>query len=67
MKNSEIRALSEAELRQKIASEQDSLQKIKFAHAITPIENPMRIKQTRKLVARLKTAMTTKELENKNV
>jgi len=67
MKNSEIRALSEAELRQKIASEQDSLQKIKFAHAITPIENPMKIKQTRKLVARLKTAMTTKELENKNV
>ena len=67
MKNSEIRALNEAELSQKIASEQDSLQKIKFAHAITPIENPMKIKQNRRLVARLKTAMSTIELENKNV
>jgi len=64
MKNSEIRALNEAELKQKIASEEEALQKIKFAHAITPIENPMKIKQSRRLVARLKTAMSAMVLEN---
>lgn len=64
MKNSEIRALSEAELRQKIESETEALRKLKFAHAITPIENPVKIGEARKLVARLKTALRAKELEN---
>ena len=61
MKNSEIRALSEAELVQKISSEQESLRKMKFAHAISPIENPNKIGQTRKLIARLKTVLNQME------
>lgn len=64
MKNSEIRALSEAELRQKIEGESEALRKLKFAHAITPIENPVKIGEARKLVARLKTALRAKQLEN---
>lgn len=64
MKNSEIRALTDAELQQKIASEQETLQKLKFAHAISPIENPIKIKETKKLIARLHTALRAKELEN---
>lgn len=64
MKNSEIRALSIDELKLKIKSEKEGLQKLKFAHAVSPIENPNKIKETRKLVARLMTALATKELEN---
>ena len=60
MTKSEIRALSLEELKQKIASEEDSLQRMKFAHEVSPIENPMKIKQTRKLIARLKTVLTAK-------
>ena len=41
MKNSEIRSLSVEEINQKIAGEKEALQKLKFAHAISPIENPM--------------------------
>ena len=63
MKNSEIRALSLEELTQKIASETEAMQKLKFAHAISPIENPMKIKGTRKLIARMQTALTEKQLE----
>ena len=63
MKNSEIIALSAVELKEKIASEREVLRKLKFAHAITPIENPMRIKESKKLIARLNTALTAKELE----
>ena len=64
MKNSEIRTLSIDEIRQKIQGEKEALQKLKFAHAVSPIENPMKIRETKKLIARLKTALTQKELEN---
>ncbi len=62
MKNSEIKALSSEELLEKIAAETDSLQKLNFAHAISPIENPMKIRQAKKLIARLKTELRAKEL-----
>jgi large subunit ribosomal protein L29 len=61
MKNVEIKGLSVAELKEKIGSEQENLRKIKFAHQISAIENPMKIKETRRLVARLKTELTAKE------
>ena len=64
MKNSEIQALTEAELKQKISSESESLQKLKFAHAISPIENPNKIVEVRRMIARLKTALNQKESEN---
>lgn len=62
MKNSEIRGLSLDELKGKLEAETESLHKLQFAHAITPIENPMRIKEARKLVARLNTEIRAKEL-----
>jgi large subunit ribosomal protein L29 len=61
MKNTEIKGLTVAELNEKIGSEQENLRKIKFAHQISSIENPMKIKEARKLVARLKTELTAKE------
>ncbi len=64
MKNSEIRALTNEELTQKIVSEREAMQKLKFAHAISPIENPMKLKVTRKLIARLETILSQKQLEN---
>jgi large subunit ribosomal protein L29 len=63
MKNSDIKTLSVAELKEKIASEKEALRKIQFAHKISSIENPMRINQTRKLVARLSTELRAKELQ----
>ena len=64
MKNEEIKALSQDELRNRIAAEKENLQKMNFAHAITPIENPMKITKSRKLVARLKTELRAKELNS---
>ncbi len=61
MKNSEIKALSIEELMQKIRGEKEGLQKLIFAHAISPIENPMKIKITKKLIARLLTELKVKE------
>ena len=62
MKQSEINAMSEDELQERVDSESANLSKLKFAHAVSPIENPVRIRHARRLVARLKTALRAKEL-----
>ena len=64
MKNSEIRALSIDELKQKISSEEEAIEKLKFAHAVSPIENSMRLRESKKLIARLKTELRAKALAN---
>ena len=64
MKNSEIKALSIDELKQKISSEEEAIEKLKFAHAVSPIENPMRLRESKKLIARLKTELRAKALAN---
>ena len=63
MKNAEIKAYSLDELKEKIGSEQEALRKLKFAHQISAIENPLKIKETRRLIARLKTELTAKEVQ----
>ncbi|MBO0937567.1 50S ribosomal protein L29 [Fibrella sp. HMF5335] len=60
MKNQEIRALSVEQLQEQLKAEKQQLQKLTFAHAVSPIENPMRIRESRKLIARLNTAITAK-------
>lgn len=61
MKNEDIKALTLPELKEKIASEQEALRKIQFAHQVSAIESPMKIRETRRLLARLKTELTVKE------
>lgn len=60
MKNNEIIALSIEELRQKLASEHENLRKLRFAHQVSAIESPMKLKETKKLIARLNTILTQK-------
>jgi large subunit ribosomal protein L29 len=63
MKSTEIKDLSVNELREKIISEKETLRKMKFAHQVSAIENPMKIRETRKLIARLNTELSAKELQ----
>lgn len=60
MKYADIKSLSKEELAQKLLEEAEALGKLRFAHEITPIENPMRIRVARKTIARLKTEMTAR-------
>jgi large subunit ribosomal protein L29 len=57
MKYSEISKMSEEQLLEAIASEKEALNRMKFAHALSPVENPMRIREARKHIARLETAL----------
>ena len=61
MKNSEILELSTDELVARISEEKTNLTKLKFAHAVSAIENPMRIRSVRKDVARLITELTRRK------
>lgn len=61
MKNSEIRNLSTDDLVKQIAVEKETLERLKFAHAISPIENPLRIRQSRRLIATMNTILTEKK------
>lgn len=59
MKKNDLSGLTAEQLKLQIAEEKDRLVKLKFAHAITPIENPGRITEARKNIARLSTALTS--------
>jgi large subunit ribosomal protein L29 len=61
MKATEIKGLSVAELNEKIGIEKEALRKMQFAHQISSVENPMKLKETRKLIARLNTELTVKQ------
>jgi len=66
MKASEIKGLTIAEIEEKLASARLELQKMELAHVVTPIENPMKIRSTRKDIARMETVLTEKKnSENK--
>ncbi len=66
MEAKDIRVLTVEEIKEKIAGEEAMLKKLKFSHAISPIENPMKIRQTRKFLARLKTELHIRELSEIN-
>jgi large subunit ribosomal protein L29 len=63
MKTTEIKALSINDLKEKILSEKEALRKLKFAHQVSSIENPMKMKATRRLIAQLNTELRAKEIQ----
>lgn len=61
MTSKEVKDLSKDQLSEHIAQERERLLRLKFAHAISPIENPLRIRASRKEVARLLTELSVKK------
>ncbi|HEX6426508.1 MAG TPA: 50S ribosomal protein L29 [Niastella sp.] len=57
-----LKDMSEADLKARIQEDELRLKKLEFAHAISPLENPMSIRDLRKDVARLKTELRKREL-----
>jgi large subunit ribosomal protein L29 len=55
-----LKDLNETDLKARIQEDELRLKKLEFAHAISPLENPMSIRALRKDVARLKTALAQK-------
>ena len=60
MKQKEVKELSIDELSEKLLSFQKELSELKMTHVISPIENPMQIKNLRKTIARINTELTAR-------
>ncbi|MGE0076967.1 MAG: 50S ribosomal protein L29 [Bacteroidales bacterium] len=66
MKTSEIRELTTKEIEERIDTEKTQLLKLRLNHSISPLDNPMKITETRRNIARLKTILRQRNLnENK--
>ena len=63
MKANEIRKLSTEEINKKIAETKEELFNLRMKQATGNLENPSRIRELRKTVARLKTILRERELE----
>lgn len=55
MKQDIVRDLTNDEVRDRIAEERANYARLKMSHAVSPIENPMKIRASRRLIARLET------------
>ncbi len=58
----DLNGLSIQDLQERISAEELRLKKMKFGHAITPIENPMSIRSVRRDIARMQTELRKKQL-----
>jgi large subunit ribosomal protein L29 len=63
MKTTEIRELSAAELDTKLASLKEELFNLRFQMATGQCENPMKIRDVKKSIARIKTIQRERELK----
>ncbi|MBO8129557.1 MAG: 50S ribosomal protein L29 [Peptococcaceae bacterium] len=62
MKAKELRELSDAELHKKLAESKEELFRLRFQLATGQLDNPMKIREVRRRIARLQTVLTEREL-----
>ena len=63
MKTKELRDLTIAELRERVATETVAYDRLKMNHSVSPLDRPHTLTEKRKEVARLKTVLREKELD----
>ena len=57
-----LKDMSAEDLKARVQEDELRLKKLEFAHAISPLENPMSIRALRRDVARLKTELQKRQL-----
>ena len=65
MKIAEIRDLTTPELKERLDVELKAYEQKKINHSISPLDNPSVITKSRKEIARMKTELRKRELDNK--
>ncbi len=66
MKIAEIKELPTNELRDRIETEVAAYQQKKINHSISPLDSPAVITQSRRMIARMKTELRKRELNNQS-
>lgn len=65
MKAFELRELSDTELVRRIQEEEESLANLRFQKVISQLENPMKLRLTRKDIARMKSILRERQLKKR--
>ena len=65
MKAKEVKELTTAELKERLDAQKAELSQMKLQHSISPLDNPLQIREVRKTIARLATEIRQRELNNK--
>ena len=63
MKQSEIKEASNVELQEQLSESRKSYSDLKMAHAISPLENPIQLRDQRRALARIATELTKREVQ----
>ncbi len=63
MKQSEIKELSLEQLEEKLVAMKGEYATMKVTHALTPLENPLSLRKTRRSIARLATELTNRAIQ----
>ena len=66
MKSSEIKELSIQELQERLESEETLMVRMKMNHAVSPLDNPNKIVETRRNIARLKTEVRSRHIQEQS-
>ncbi len=66
MKNTEIKELTVKEIEERIENEEVYLVKLKLNHTVSPLDDPLKIRKTKRNIARLKTALANRA-NNENI
>ena len=61
--NKSLKDLNEQDLKARITEDKLRLKKLEFAHAISPLENPLSVRGLRRDIARLKTELKNRTLQ----
>ncbi len=67
MKASEIREKTEQELNEELRELKSELFKLRFQHATNQLDNPMKLRDVKKSIARVKTVIRERELNGKRM
>jgi large subunit ribosomal protein L29 len=63
MKIAEIKELTKKELLERLQAEQEILTRLKMNHSVSPLDNPMKIRESRRNIARMKTVLSTTDVK----
>ena len=64
MKNNKIKEMSSQDLEKELGELKSELFKLRFSLATNGLDNPLKVKEVRKEIARIKTILRERELKN---
>ncbi len=65
MKKEEIKEMTTADLKERLAEMEKDYRQMVINHSVSPLDNPAQITHDRRMIARVKTELRWREINNK--